>query len=329
MNSLLEKIRSAGTDDRSVIGGAVSSEHSQVKAYSLIATTTLLALLAGYLMATNLFAAGGLVLVIFTVGFLIQAIALRFSKEAAVVAVLNTIGFLAPFYNQRLSYLLATFAVVTLFFFSAVLRGQRSVENVIRIRFSQITRPVAGIVLAALTVLLSFVLFSKGDVLLGVGNVNRTIDLLVVPVAQGYIKDFSSSMTTGAALRGLAETQLNANSDFALLSASQKETAIRQYIDGFVTYVESKTGFELDVAVSVGENVQQLITAKASSVGPQNQQLRAVVFVTVLMLLVKSIEVILYIPLAVLAFILYQLLVASGFLVVQLEPRSKEVINMI
>jgi len=243
-------------------------------------------------------------------------------------AVFNAIGLTAPFYNQRLSYLLATFAVVTLFFFWAVLRGQQGLENVVRIRFSQVIRPVVGITLAGLTVFLSFVLFSKGAVLLGTSNVNRTLDTLVAPVVQGYIKDFSSSMPTSIALRGLAETQLGTNSDFALLSASQKEMAVRQYVDGFVTYVQSKTKFELDLDVSVGENVQQLIATKAGGVGPQNQPLRAIVFVAVLILLVKSIEVILYVPLATLAFILYQLLVAFGFLVVQFEPRSKEVINM-
>ena len=80
--------------------------------------------------------------------------------------------------------------------------------------------------------------------------------------------------------------------------------------------------------VSGSENVHKIVDTRLSSLSPKAQIYWSMALIAAVWLSVQSVEFIIYIPLAVLVFLVYELLFALGFAVIQVESKSKEVISL-
>lgn len=328
MDGLLEKIKGGGTGD-SLASREVSpssDRSSWFKVYLLIGTTALLALLAGFLLRVGEFGYGALVLVIWTAAITIQTLILKSVRDISLASGLCTLGLVLPFWGAPLIYWGATALIVFLLLLATHDRGHKEQENMVKIRFSSAIRPVTSLLIVVWVIMITFLFSVSGANVFTQENVKRTVDFTVTPLMKGYVKDFSSDAKLGDVLKGIALQQINESPGSENLSASQKQLLAAQSAKEMGTLLREKANFNFQDELTVSANLHAFISQKSEAVMDPKAPMGILILAAVIFLLVKSIEFLLYIPLALISFMLYELLVAFSFIAVQSESRSKEVI---
>jgi len=333
MDGILERIRkSEGASQGSLNPKEelVIKGRSLFKVYLLIGTTTLLAFLSGFLLRIGEFGYGTFVFVVWATVLTVQSLALKkYVGEILLASGACTLGLVLPFLGAPLGYWGAMALIVFMLLIAVHNGGKRGSENMVKIRFSHATRPVIGLILIVGVVVMTFLFSVEGDAVFTENNVNRTVDLMVTPVLGGYIEDFSSSAKLEDMLESIALDQVNKSSGVENLTAFQKQLLVSQAAKDLGTSLEEKTGFDIKEKATVGANIHTWISERSSNLLDPNSPWGILILGAIILLLVKSIEIILYLPLGLLAFMLYELLVAFGFVTVQFETRDKEVIKLI
>ncbi len=301
---------------------------SLLKIYVLIGLTTVLAVGAGYFLSRYSWFYGPLFLLGFLIFFIIQALVVKRSPDIVCAGVLNSAALSVFLYKGSASYALISFAILTILFMWAHFRGKYEIENMVRLKFTRAARPVIGLLLTGVFTWAGIILFASGSLFLEEANVNRIVELIGRPLAEKISLDFSSSMKLGDFLGEVAVRQLSQESEFNQLNSPQRKAVVQDFTQGLISSIESTAQTELDINKSVGQNVHQFLVSKSQLFSEQSKLIRLLLLVMALLLTAKGVEFILYIPLVVLAFVMYELMVALGFVVLQYENRSKEVISL-
>ncbi len=306
-----------------------SQRRSSVKVYGLIAFNALLALVVGILLRLQEFGYGTLFIVFFISFLIFQALVLREVKEGIIASSCSALGLLLPFLGTSFLYWSAVFGLVWLTLAHAHNRGRQHMNNMMKIKFGQAARPVLGAALMVVVLMMTFVLFIGGQSLIREESIGRFIDIMITPVARGYVEGFSSEATTRDLLDQASRERISQVPEVDRLSSNQREALVAQSTKELAQYIEDNLGFALDLDDTVAGNVQLFLTEKAQGFSGPRAPLGALVLFGILLLLVKGIELILYVPLALLAYLLYELSIAFGFLTVQFESTNKEVARLV
>ncbi|MFH1694142.1 MAG: hypothetical protein ABH880_00010 [Patescibacteria group bacterium] len=307
---------------------ADSRTFSPFKVYSLILISTVFAFGIGYLFSVRSFAYGTVVLLAFITIFIVQSLLIKGTRHIVIASLLNALGLSVFLYQTSLSFVVGIFTILAILFVAGHLSSQREVDNMIRLRFFRVVRPGIGLLLIALTIFSSAVIFINGDMFLEEKNIDRIVGLIGKPIFGDTVEDFSGETKLGDAIKGYATSQTSKKVDgFDTLSSYQKELAIRSFTNEFIASIESTTKYELQPEKSITQNIQNFITIKTEVFSQKTQLVRLVLLMLVLLFTVKSIEFLIHFPLALLGFIVYELLIAFGFIVIQFESRSKETLN--
>ncbi|MDP3953498.1 MAG: UbiA family prenyltransferase [bacterium] len=318
--------------DRTVDGEPIrpvaTHARSALKVYVLIGTNTFLALIVGSFFKVQSFGYGMLFLVVSLSFLIVQTLTLKYVKEGVTASALCALGFMAPFLGEPILYFLPTLGLIWLLLAHAHNQGREYINNMVKIRFTRAARPVVGALLTAVVLLMTFVLFVNGESLLKEDNIGRTIDIMVTPVAKGYLEGFSSEVRLKDVLDNIAREEISKAPEAAGLSAAQINVLVDQSRSELLKFIEDKTGFAPAPNESVKRNVTMYVQDKSEDFSGTRAPLGALVLFAILFLLIKGIELVLYLPLALLAYMLYELAIAFGFIVVQFEGTSKEVINL-
>lgn len=330
MDGLLEKLR-AGEPKTSLSTPEApkSGERSLFKVSIIVGVTGLLSLTAGFLFRVGEFGYGMLAFVIWATILTIQCITLKYNTEILVAAVVGTAGLVLPFWGTPFKYWGATTLIIFLLLVLTHDRGKKEAENMLKIRFSHATRPVVGLILTIGVIMITFLFAVSGETLFTLNNVNRTVDLTIAPIMSGYIKDFSSEAKFGDVLRSFALAQIEKSPGSDELNDFQKQFLANQSAREMNLALAEQTNFTFNENQTVGENVHALVKEKTNNLLGEGSYWGILIIGALIFLLVKSIEIVLYIPLGLLSFMLYELLVAFGFVVVQSESRSKEIIGLL
>jgi len=198
----------------------------------------------------------------------------------------------------------------------------------VKIRFSHVARPVMGLILTVGVIIATFLFSVHGAAIFTEQSIKRTVDLTVTPIVKGYIKDFSGDAKLGDVLKSMALQQINESSGSESLSGYQKQLLAAQSAKEMNALLKEKTGFNFQEGATVSSNLHALISEKTNNLLGPGSPWGLLILFAIIFLLVKSIEFILYIPLGLLAFMLYELLIAFSFIAVQSESVSKEVITL-
>lgn len=331
MSSLLENIKYSGSPIVPHSGGEQShGQRSWVKVYLLIGLTSLLALTYGFLLRVGEFGYGMIAFVLWTTLLTIQSLVLKGNQEVFLASAMGTLGLILPFWGVPIVYWGATAFII--FFLLALVheRGKREEENMINIRFSHATRPVVGIILTIGVIMTTFLFSFNGATILTESNIKRMVDLTFTPIAKNvYYKDFSSEDKLGDVLKNIVRGQIEKSSDGAQLSDYQKDFLANQSAQELEAVLEEKVKFDLQMNGTFTSNVYNLIKSKSNNLLDPKAPLGILIVGAVIFLIVKSIEILLYIPLGLLSYMLYELLIAFGFIIIQSESRGKEVINLL
>ncbi|MCR4260731.1 MAG: hypothetical protein NUV96_00080 [Candidatus Colwellbacteria bacterium] len=332
MDGLLSKIRSGRTSEVSLSSdqSTKSEKRSWLKVYLLIGVTGLLALTSGFLLKVGEFGYGALLFVIWMTVLTVQSLTLKYHRELLMASGVCTLGLILPFWGAPISYWITTALITYVILVLAHYKGKREGENMLKINFSRAARPVMSLILIVGVIMTTFLVSLGGETIFTKDNIGRMIDLTVTPVMKVYnVKGFSSNARLGDIFVNMAMDQIEKTEGSEKLKDAQKQLLANQSAKEISTLLGEKVNFTLQDNETVASNIEMLVSAKSGDFLDLESPWGIWILGAIIFLLVKSIEFILYMPLGLLAFMLFELLIAFGFITVQSELKSKEVINLL
>jgi len=304
-----------------------SGSRALPKIYIVIGVTTLTALANSFLFSQGAIVFGVLALLFFLSLFVLQVILLANADQYLTTAVvLNSLAWALFFYEAISFYYFVVFGFLILFLFLAGRRGKDELGDSLKIKISRVVRSVIGFSLTAVVIFVFVSMILTGKFTLTEEGVKQLTDVLVAPVARHYVKDFSPDMETGVLFAKLAERSLGANSALKGLPAPLKGQAISQSVAELTKEIEGYAGTKIDLGRSVSGNLYQALQLKINTLTPEAKVYWTLIILGIIFLSVKSIESLIALPLTLLVFILYQLVLISNFASVDLKDRSQEVV---
>ena len=286
------------------------------KIYSVIGITVAVALAGSYFFSHGEIFYGILTLLVFLVLFALQVILLaNADKNLTTAVVLNSLAWASFFYSAVSFHFILAFGFLLFFLFLAGRRGKDELNNSLKIKVSRVVQAVIGFALAAVVIFIfvAMILIAKFD--LTEERIYRLTDVVVTPLARHYVPDFTPDMETGAFLAKLAERNLVTNRQVINQSVAQ----LKQDIEGYA-------GTQIDLRRSVAENLYQALQFKISNLTPQAKIYWVLIILGTILLSIKSIEILIALPLIFSVFIIYQLLLAFNFVLIDLKNKRQEVV---
>lgn len=264
--------------------------------------------------------------VLFLIIFILQNLFIKGFDKLFLAALLEVGALAMPFYDNFSSYFIIAAALAVALLFKASFDSRKELEATIKVRFFKVSRLSLNSAAPALVLFLLVMFVTKGGLF-----TEESVNLLLrplVPVVKKYAPDFSSSMPTVELLNSvivsnLSETEIK---DLNKLPLQAQNQLIAKSVDGLKERVESFIGSGIDLQKPVSVNVYNALCSGYGSLNSTSRTILIVVVLLLLLSLIRSLTPFIHAPIALLAFILYEALLAANFFVVQLESRSREVI---
>ena len=296
------------------------------KIYILVLLTALTGAVASYFLNSGRFLGGIIFLILFLTFFIVESLFLHDKRRLIPTVVTVSVAFALPFFRLFSASFLVGFVILLVFLFQGARMGGLAMGNMVKIKFFRLVRIISGSIISAVVIFLSIVLILTSNFSISRQRVDQVV-ALATPFIERFIIGFDADKNTGELLTQITENQLAKADEFMKLSSTDKRTVLTRETEAVKARIEESLGEKIDLNASVSENVHKIVDTKLSSLSPKAQIYWSAAFIAAIWLSVQSIEFIIYIPLAVLVFLVYELLFALGFAVIQTESRSKEVIS--
>lgn len=306
--------------------GNVKSQTS-TKLLGLVAFTTLIGVLAGYLLNGGLLLYGAIALVIFLTLFILEVLFIDKQNLLSLVAILGGFAFALPFFKLVSIYFILAFIVFVAFLFHGAYRGRREMDNMVKIRFTRVIHVISTSIITAVVIFLTAVLIMGSNFRVKEESVGQVIDI-AAPFLGRFVGDFTVDTQARVLLGNFVERSSIKNEDFQALPVIQKQLIIDDGVRELTGRIEEYLGTGIDLDNSITANVHNTIENKLGALTPRAQLYLALIVIATVWISIHSVEFLVYIPLAVLVFLTYELLFALGFVSMQLESKSKEIISL-
>lgn len=284
-------------------------------------------------------------------GFLVMVILeVLFIKSLAKLNLLIFLQSVAPLlvFSARLfpkpSYLLLSGAgIFFLLLMMITSQGVRLIANSVKIRFFGLADIILPKAVTALLVFMSVILYlnyfewGKFNDRLGQASVDQIL-ILSKPIVRFWFGDFSFNQSAGDFLKIISESQLKnlkpeligsqieeLDLNFDRLSPQAKNVLIEQSAKELRITLEKKLG-PIDLKEPINELVYHRIKDYINNLPVKSKSSLGFTIVLLIFLTIKGIVPIFYWLIGSIAFIVFKLLLLSGFAYITLESRSREFI---
>lgn len=314
-NSLLQSASDVSDVDRSIL-----------KISIVIAAAVLTAGFSSFFFGIGGFVYGAILAVLFLVIFILQNLFIKSLDKLFLAALLETAALALPFYQNFSGYFVIAASVLAVLLFKASFDSRRELEATIKVRFFRISRLSLNLTIPALALFIVVMFVIKGG--LWTENSLRTLLQPITPLAAKHIPTFSFSMQTGELLSDIVVSNLSEQeiNDLNKLPLWAQNQLIAEPVSQIKEKIESLIMSEVDLEKPISTNIYNGLHSRYSGLNSTSRIILIAVLLVLLFSLIKSLVPFIYVPLALLAFILYEILLATNFVVVQLESRSREVI---
>jgi len=310
--------------DKAKGSGGVSPS---TKVYVLIALATLFGALSSYFFNMGALLYGTIFLVLFLTFFMVESLFVYTKLQIATAVAINAVAFSLPFLRLISIYFVIGFILLFLFLFLGAYRGRREIDNMVKIKFPKLVRVISGSLITAVVLFLSIVVILSSNFSISMERVDQIVRIST-PLVSKFIEGFDANINTGDLLARVTEKQLESSDEFSALSARDKQAVINEQIEELKAGIEEWAGASINLDATVTENIHNVVDMKLSSLTPRAQIYWSAALIATVWLSVQGVEFLVYIPLAILVFLVYELLFAMGFAVIQMESRSKEIISL-
>lgn len=310
----------------------------------IIALGVVPATAAGYLISTGDFFMGIVLSTVFIIMFAVQSLFLKSIDRTLATAFLESLGFSAPFYVvASWDYLLAAWLLMFLFLILGFSGARNHLKNSLKIQFSIAVRPPLAHGITGVLIVIGLVYVSL-FIEKGMFVAKETFSDFMSssdPMIEYFVPGFSSTApmnemidtvisadnTVGQKILDFMGSQSPIPVDMNLLSPEDKDEIIDQVTVEISKSVAASFGSGYDEQASLADNIyDRYVVGWVEGLTEQERTYFGISAVLLLIITVKSLAFILYIPLIFIAYIVYQLLLASNFAVLRLEPCSREIL---
>ncbi|MBU6500856.1 MAG: hypothetical protein KGJ89_01910 [Patescibacteria group bacterium] len=223
----------------------------------------------------------------------------------------------------------AAFAFIVFFFWGGVL-GRMELENTLEIGFFKTSGQILKKLTTAIAIVLVLVylprLSDNSAAFLSKTSFQSIFDKTAVFLNNFYPQvDFTSSLQKVS--DGFAELELQNNATFQGLSQADKNTIITQTSQQIIDNLSKQLGTAISASDTVSNVFYDFIINLIGKWKDGNRTWFLVGWVLVVFFIVRSIGIIFYWIIGFIAFILYQILLSSGFIHILGETRTHEILE--
>lgn len=279
------------------------------------------------------------VFIVFTV---LNTVFIKDSRLVTALVFVQSAIFIPVFIGSLKNWnvLLISFVLLFIFTIWGVKRAHSRMKDSMRINFFSVAhrivpKMITGILLLVIVLFyFNYVTLGKFDEDMGRRLFDKTADFLE-PVLQTWVPEASLNTKVEDFLKEAAETQLE-RSKIALLgdginldelSTLQREQLINKTAEELEGKIEEITG-ELKFDQTVREFVYGIIKERIDAIPPAVKKPLAGFNLAIIFFVAKGISFIFYPVIEFIAFIIYQILMITGFAYIGLETKEREIINL-
>jgi len=268
--------------------------------------------------------------VVFLIIFLLQTLFIKSARLLNDILILESLALVAPFILGFSLYVLLAYASALFFFWAGTKRGQREIDNQVKIKFFRIERHTLPHVLTGLSLFMSLV-YVNAIGLDKLGVTKKQIQAMLQPaeplIQRLVAKDFNMNLSvyqfTDLIITQQLAEQLGIQPN--LIPATLKNEAISQSLNNLrqsaagygIAFKNSDTLSDVVYNYSI-KQVERIPSAFRFAI-PAG-------VVLIAFLTVKGVAVLLHWLAALPAYLIYEILLAVGFARLSLESRSREII---
>lgn len=300
---------------------------ASVKLHSLIASTAVVSVVAGFLLNGGFLLYGTILLIIFLSLFILEIFFISQTKLLSVATGANAIAFALPFFALASLYFAGVFIVFTIFLYQGAFRGRHELQNMLKIHFARVTRVITTPLITAVIIFLSAALILSSNFSIKKERVDQVVNI-TAPALVRFVGDFSGNTEARILFSNFARENAIKDDNFLALPSVQQEFVINKSAEELSERLEESLGVQIELSNSVSENVHEIATTKLDALTPRGRLMWSLIAIATIWLSVRTVEFIVYVPLAVLTFLLYELLFTLGFVSIKFQSRDKEFISL-
>ncbi len=297
------------------------------------ALAALSALVAGYAYSRYLAGTMSISLLLLAIGmyatfFTLQVFFVQELGHRATAFLVDVLAFSAFFYRTDIIYLGIAAAILFVFSFWGAILGKMHLDNGLEIKFFKtavaiLKKFTSGMVLVLIILYLPQV--SGSNFFVSKQNFQSFFSWLGGSVSNFY-PSLHLDTTFVTFTEDIARLQLGNNPDFANLSAANQATDITQVGIQVAKAIENNMGGPIAADTSMSDVSYNFILGQMGSLKDHFQNWFLAVWAILVFLVVRSFGIIFYYLVSFLAFIVYQIFLAAGFVHIVGESRTHEVI---
>lgn len=334
MGNLLEEHNKKGSiiSDEDAASGGVSL----VKVYVLISVVAALAGASSLSFMSGHPLAGTFFLLLFLASYIVEALVLEGGKYALISAVMSGLALSLFLFTPPFRFFFIFTLALIFFLFWAHYAGSKDFGNMVKLSFFNAARATGSLVIIGSAIFFSYILVANGNIFLQEKNISRMVDIVAIPIikaipaAEPFDVDFSSNTTLDEFVDRVTEKMLSGDIRYQRLTERNKEIAFAESRKVVAEQIRALAGeeTELNFEASITSNVQSYLQDVSSNI-PEDQKVAWAGTILIFILLTAlGFKLLVYYPVALIGFMLYELLIGAGFMQVKLETRTKEVIEL-
>lgn len=304
------------------------------KAVSLDALTILSAVIFSYFYRAyldgNTAYWGAIVSLIFFSSFsLLGTILTRGFGHRSFIVLLEVLGITLFFYDQNV-FLVATAAASALvFFFLAEVLTRQELENSLEIKFMKSARTkfrklATGIVLFVVILYAPYLAANKTVV-------PQKPFRVIFDSAARFLGNIYPDINLRSSLKNFAESfaylQFNSDPQFKALPESERNLLTAQGAEKLVSELQKNIGIAIDAEQPISDVIYNLVNVSLVTWNQKFGQWFVIGWVITLFLAARGIAALFYWLVSIVAWLIYQILLAANFVHIANETRSQEVIE--
>ncbi len=306
---------------------AIDADQSMVKIYIVVVGGVLLSTLTSYLFANGYLLLGLISMIFLSVMLVLQNFFVKGFDKLFVAACLESVAGAGFFYADFSGMLVAVITVLVAVLVKSFFDVRRELETSIKVRFWKICKVSLSSNVPAL-MLFFLALLSVNGSFFTETNFTNFILKPTSPIIAAYLRDFDPSKNTKEFITEMLVSNFSETDkqELGKLTPAAKNQAITSLINKFSTSIEISTGSTIDLNKPISTNIYNGIMAAYNRLAGNSLIFVIIIGVISIYYLIRSVMPILYLPIAFIVFVFYEIILAAGFALVQLESRSREVI---
>lgn len=318
------------TDSSTILNApaeAIDADQSMFKISIVMGCGVLLSALTGYLFANDYLLGGLISLLFLSVILVLQNFFIKGFDKLFVAACLESVAGAGFFYADFSGMLVIVVATLVAILVKSFFDVRRELETSLKIRFWKICKISLSGNIPALLLFFLALLFIKGSFFTET-NFTNFILKPTSSIISAYLPGFDSNKNTKEFITQMIVNNLNETEKQTLgkLSPVVRNQAISVLVDKFSTNLENSTGSIIDLNKPISTNIYTAIISAYNGLTGNSRTFAIIIGVISVYYLIASVMFILYLPIALIVYIFYEIILATGFALVQLESRSREVI---